>query len=135
MISQWLSFAFFLTAGLIHVGIFIIESILFQKPGGYKWFKVSEQHHAAVKIWAFNQGFYNLFLALGTFVGLYFIFQKQIMLAGLLTSFCGLSMIGAGVALWFSEPKLRRGALLQILPPLFGFATLALHVVDRLSQR
>lgn len=125
---EWISFFFFFLAALIHVYFFILESYLFQKPGGYKYFKVPEKDHALVKIWAFNQGFYNLFLAMGTFAGLYFIFQKQVMLAGVLTSFCGLSMIGAGLTLWFSAPHLRKGALLQMLPPIIGFAFLFFHV-------
>ena len=127
MIVQWLSFAFFFLAALIHVGFFVMESILFQKPGGHKIFKVTEAEHAAVKVWAFNQGFYNLFIAIGTFVGLTLIFQKQFFVAGIMTGFCGLSMIGAGVVLWFSAPRLRRGALIQMIPPILGFIFLSFH--------
>ena len=129
MIVQWLSFTFFFIAALIHVGFFIMESILFQKPGGHKLFKISESEHAAVKVWAFNQGFYNLFIAIGTFIGLRLIFQKQFFVAGIMTGFCGLSMIGAGVVLLFSAPRLRRGALIQIIPPLLGFFFLSFHAL------
>jgi putative membrane protein len=128
MKAEWISFFFFAIAGLIHIGFFVAESFLFQKPNGYKLFKLSEKDHAAVKVWAFNQGFYNLFLGLGTFLGLAFIFKKQVMLAGVLTSFCGLSMIGAGLVLWLSAPQLRRGALAQMIPPALGFFFLAFHV-------
>lgn len=126
--AQWLSFFCFFIAALIHIGFFIIESFLFQRPGGHKFFKMPEQDHRAVKTWAFNQGFYNLFIAIGTFVGLAFIFQKQVMLAGVLVSFCGFSMIGAGGVLWLSAPHLRRGAYLQMIPPLLGFFFLMFHV-------
>lgn len=128
MIAQWLSFIFFAIAGALHLGFFVMESVLFQKKGGHKLFKLAEQDHAAVKVWALNQGFYNLFLALGTFLGLYFVLQKQVMVAGVLTGFCGFSMIGAGLVLWFSAPQLRRGAMLQILPPVFGFFALYFHI-------
>jgi putative membrane protein len=127
MIIQWLSFAFFFLAALIHVGFFVMESILFQRPGGHRILKISESDHAAVKIWAFNQGFYNLFIAIGTFVGLTLIFKKQFFVAGIMTGFCGLSMIGAGLVLWFSSPRMRRGALIQIIPPLLGFIFLSFH--------
>lgn len=127
MIVQWLSFFFFFLAALIHVGFFIMESILFQRPGGHKIFKMSESDHNAAKVWAFNQGFYNLFIAIGTFVGLTLIFQKQFFVAGIMTSFCGLSMIGAGVVLWISAPHLRRGALIQMVPPILGFICLSFH--------
>lgn len=125
---EWISFFFFAVAAVLHVLFFVMESILFQRPNGYKLFQVSEKNHEAVKPWAFNQGFYNLFLGLGTLAGLYFVLSKQIMLAGVLTGFCGFSMIGAGVVLWFSAPHLRKGALAQALPPLLGFVFLFFHI-------
>lgn len=127
MIVKWMSFIFFFIAALIHVGFFVLESVLFQKPNGYKYFKLQEKDHAAVKVWALNQGFYNLFLALGVFLGMSFIFQKQFFVAGVLIAFCGLSMVGAGLVLWFSAPQLRKGALIQIIPPLIGFIFLSFH--------
>lgn len=128
MFVQWMSFVCFFVAAVIHVIFFVVESILFQRPDGYSYFKMPEQDHKAAKVWAFNQGFYNLFLAIGTFVGLLMIFQKKIMLAGVLVSFCGMSMLGAGIVLWFSAPHLRRGAYVQIIPPLLGFFFLFFHV-------
>ena len=67
---EWISFFFFFVAAAIHLMFFVIESILFQRKGGHKVFKIKETDHEAVKIWAFNQGFYNLFLSLGMFLGL-----------------------------------------------------------------
>jgi putative membrane protein len=133
MFVQWMSFFFFAVAGLLHVLFFVMESILYQRPHGYKIFKTSPDHHQAVKPWALNQGFYNLFLALGMFVGLYFVLSKQIMLAGVLVGFCGLSMIGAGLVLWFSAPNLRRGALIQLVPPTLGFFFLGFHIARFLA--
>jgi putative membrane protein len=128
MKAEWISFTFFLIAALVHIGFFVIESFLYQKADGYKYFKVTPEQHLATKVWAKNQGYYNLFLALGVLLGLYFIFKKQVMIAGVVTSYCGLFMIGAGVALWLTEPRMRRGALLQIVPPLLGFIFLFFHV-------
>lgn len=125
---QWISFGFFAFAGVIHLGFFILESILFQKKGGHRLFGVSEVHYPAVKVWAMNQGFYNLFLALGTFWGLSLVIQKQVVSAGILTGFCGLSMLGAGIVLWVSSPHLKKAALFQTLPPLFGFIFLYFHI-------
>ena len=128
MKAEWVSFLFFGLAGILHLGFFILESVLFPRKGGHKLFKVSEANHAVVKIWAINQGFYNLFLALGTFVGLYFVLVGKILLAATLISYCGFSMIGAGLVLWFTAPQLRRGALIQALPPLLGFFFLYFHI-------
>jgi len=126
--AEWISFFLFALAAFVHIGFFVAESFLFQRSGGHRLFGVKESEVPAVRIWAFNQGFYNLFLALGTFVGLYFVLKMQIMLAGVLTGFCALSMIGAGIVLWWSAPRLRRFALLQITPPLLGLLFLYFHV-------
>lgn len=128
MVTQWLSFMLFALAGFIHIGFFIFESFVLQRPGAHKILKLSESEHTAVKVWAFNQGFYNLYIAIGTFVGLYFVLTKQVMYAGLLTSYCGVMMIGAGVILGVSSPQLRKWALLQIAPPLLGFIFLFFHI-------
>ncbi len=125
---EWISFGFFVVAGVAHVGFFVLESILFQRNGGHRLFAVSEAHYPSVKVWAMNQGFYNLFLALGTFYGLVLVVQKQFVAAGILIGFCGLSMIGAGIVLLISAPHLKKGALLQVLPPLGGFLFLYFHI-------
>ena len=119
MAFKWVSFGFFAVAGLLHILFFVIESILFQKPDGYKYFKMSEQDHKGAKLLAQNQGFYNVFFAIGMAAGLFLDLQPLVV-------FCGLSMIGAGVVLWVTAPRLLRGALIQMLPPLFGFIFLFL---------
>ncbi len=125
---EWVSFIFFAIAAGLHILFFVMESILFQKANGYKIFKLKETDHSAAKIWAFNQGFYNLFLAIGMIIGLYFVIAGRREAAGLLVSFSGLSMMGAGLVLYFSAPHLRRGAWAQMLPPAFGFFFLAFHI-------
>lgn len=122
MTFKWISFGFFAVAGLLHVLFFVIESILFQKPDGYRYFKMSEQDHKGAKLWAQNQGFYNLFFAFGMGAGL---ILDQL----LLVVFCGLSMIAAGIVLWVTAPRLLRGALIQMIPPLLGFVFLFLPQV------
>jgi len=122
MAFKWISFGFFAVAGLLHVLFFVIESILFQKPDGYKYFKMSEQDHKGAKLWAQNQGFYNLFFAFGMGAGLIFDLQALVI-------FCGLAMIAAGIVLWVTAPRLLRGALIQMVPPLLGFVFLFLPQV------
>lgn len=99
----------FFIAAVAHVLFFVIESFFFQKENGYRYFKMQPQDHKPVKVWALNQGFYNLFLALGIFAGL--LLKQDVLLV-----FCALSMVGAGLVLWFSARHLRRGAIVQILP-------------------
>ncbi|NOK21833.1 DUF1304 domain-containing protein [Corallococcus carmarthensis] len=61
---------FAVIAALIHVLFFVMESIVFSRPTVWQRFGVKSQADADVlKGMAFNQGFYNLFLALGVLVG------------------------------------------------------------------
>lgn len=125
-IVKWISFIFFGLAGFIHIGFFIFESFILPKKDGYS---------PQVKIWAFNQGFYNLFLAIAMFMGLYYVRQFDIKTAGAFVSFSGLSMIAAGLVLMYSYRKMWKMALVQMVPPMIGFVFLALHVIDRLSLK
>jgi putative membrane protein len=126
---EWISFFLFGIAALIHFGFFFFEAILYQRRGFHEKLRISERDHELQKVWAFNQGFYNLYLSVGTLTGLYFVMQKQIMLAGVLTSFCGVSMIVSGCVLWLSVPRLRVAALVQAIPPMLGFLFLSFHIV------
>ena len=57
-------------AGLVHVAIFAMESVLFTRPAVFRRFRVRDAAEAAsIRPWAFNQGFYNLFLAVGAIGG------------------------------------------------------------------
>jgi len=58
------------TAAGLHVVFFLFESVLFRRPKIQERFRVAPSVAEAVRPWAFNQGFYNLFLALGCFAGL-----------------------------------------------------------------
>ena len=48
-----------------HIGFFVLESFFWDKPLGRKIFRQSEAMASTTKVLAFNQGFYNLFLAAG----------------------------------------------------------------------
>jgi putative membrane protein len=130
---EWVSYFFFFIAALIHVYIFVLESFLFQKPEGYKAFKMKKEDHEAAKQWALSQGVYNLFLAIAMFMGLYYVNQLEIKTAGAMVSFSGLSMITAGVVLLVTNKKMIKGALIQIVPPLLGFFFLAFHIIEKIK--
>jgi len=68
---------------------------------------------------AFNQGFYNLFLALGVGAGLA-ILGINSTIAFTLMLFSALSMVGAGAVLFFSVKTSRRASIIQAGPPLLG---------------
>jgi putative membrane protein len=112
-------------AGFVHVLIFCMESLWWTTSKVRERFRQTPEQADATRLFAFNQGFYNLFLAIGTFAGL------ALMLTGHprsgLTLICWncLSMVGAAIVLTASAPQLRRGALIQGAAPLL-FLLLAL---------
>ena len=59
-----------LVAALVHIYIFVLESILWTTPRARASFGLaSEQEAITTRELAYNQGWYNLFLAIGTVVG------------------------------------------------------------------
>jgi putative membrane protein len=57
-------------AALVHVYIFVLESLRFTAPSSMKAFGITSMQDArTMRPWAFNQGFYNLFLAVIAVVG------------------------------------------------------------------
>lgn len=117
------SFFIFLT-GLFHVLFFKKESIDFIKKRAYKDFLLKQEEAEIAKLWAYNQGFYNLFLALGLFFSLYLIHGPDPMGGKLLARFASLSIVGAGLVLRISAPQKAFVALaIQALPALLAFVT------------
>jgi putative membrane protein len=110
---------FAIVAGVIHVLIFAMESVLFGRPAIQRTFLGSAPSSPQLKLFAFNQGFYNLFLAIGAIGG--------VIAAGTggsaVALFCCGCMVAAGVVLIASSARLWRGALVQIVPA--GIALLA----------
>ena len=107
-----------LLAGVIHVLIFCMESVWWTTPKVRGRFRQSLEQANATKLFAFNQGFYNLFLALGTFGGLALVLMGYRGYGLTLVAWSCLSMLGAAIVLVVSAPQLRRGALIQGAAPL-----------------
>jgi putative membrane protein len=116
-------------AGLIHVFIFLLESVLWNRPSTWKRFGVKSQGEADVlRPMAYNQGFYNVFLALGAGAGLVMLASSTVQQAGAaLSIFVLLSMLLASIVLLFSNPKLGRAAL-QGAAPLIGLIFLIIAI-------
>ncbi|MGW1341680.1 DUF1304 domain-containing protein [Kribbella sp. NPDC002412] len=106
---------FVVLAGVFHLAVFAMESLLFRKPSTYRRFLVKDETEAAVAApWAFNQGFYNLFLALGALGGLIAGGDKGHAIA-LFSCAC---MAGAGLVLIASDLRMLRAAAAQAVPPI-----------------
>jgi putative membrane protein len=119
-------------AGLIHVFIFVLESVLWGRPSTWKRFGVRSQDEADVlRAFAYNQGFYNVFLALGAGAGLVMIGSANVQAEGIaLSIFVLLCMLLASIVLVTSNPKLARAAATQGVVPLIGLVFLIVALVS-----
>jgi putative membrane protein len=117
-----------LLAGVVHVLIFCMESLWWTSPKVRARFRQSAEQAETTRLFAFNQGFYNLFLALGTFAGIALVLMGHPRSGLTLVSWNCLFMLGAAIVLVASAPQMRRGAFIQGAAP-FLFLLLALvHV-------
>ncbi|MBT2567934.1 DUF1304 domain-containing protein [Arthrobacter sp. ISL-85] len=117
MILASLLFAFL--AGALHVFIFTMESLTWTRPATWKRFGVASQSDAeATRSLAYNQGFYNLFLAIGAFIGVGLVAfggagsGQDVAGWTLLFTCCG-SMLLAAAILAFTGRKYLRAAATQ----------------------
>lgn len=113
-------------AALIHVYIFVLESVRWTHPSTRRIFGTTAETAEITRPLAFNQGFYNLFLAILTVIGIVVAAAGSdpigiaLMLAG-----TG-SMLGAALVLILSDRSKARAAIVQGLFPLIAVVLLAL---------
>lgn len=120
-----------LVAAVIHLYIFLLESVLWTKPSTMRTFGIRDPKDAEVlRPMAFNQGFYNAFLALGTGIGLVLLgtgFSRE---GGVAIALFALgSMVLAAVVLVASNPKMVRAAIVQGAAPLLALVFLLLSLL------
>lgn len=118
-------------ASLIHVYIFWMESVTWTAPGTWRRFGIASQDDAeTIKPMAYNQGFYNGFLAIGGLAGIVLAASPLLHQAGIaMELFAGLSMVLAATVLVISSPKLARAAVLQGALPLIGIVLIAIGLL------
>ena len=109
-------------AAVVHVYIFWLESLAFATTGR-KAFGIGAAEAAVMKPWAFNQGFYNLFLAIVTAVGIALAGSHREAGIALVLAGTG-SMLAAATVLVASDRTKARGAVVQGTFP--GLALIAL---------
>jgi putative membrane protein len=106
-------------AALIHLWFFAMESIWFLRESVWRRFGLTSQDEAAlVASFAYNQGFYNLFLAVGVAVGLTLVASGDPTSGRAVVLFACGSMVAAGVVLVLHSSAFLRAAAIQALPPL-----------------
>ncbi|AHC25357.1 MULTISPECIES: DUF1304 domain-containing protein [Mycobacteriaceae] len=116
-------------AALLHVYIFVMESVTWTSPRTRATFGMSADEAAATKELAFNQGFYNLFLAIVSAIGIAAVAMGHSGIgAALILAGVG-SMLAAALVLLISSPDKARAAISQGLFPLIAVVLLVIHLV------
>ena len=115
--------AFAALAALVHVYIFVLESVRWQHPDTRRVFGTTEETAAVTQPLAYNQGFYNLFLAIGTAVGVAMMGSNRDAGVALVALACG-SMVAAALVLVTSDLSKLRAAVVQGLFPALALVSL-----------
>ena len=124
MITTALVFA--ALAALLHVYIFVMESLTWTSPRTRATFGTTEAEAETTKLLAFNQGFYNLFLAVVTGVGIIAVALGHTGIGASLV-FAGVgSMTAAAVVLVASDRGKARAAATQGTLPAIAIVLLLL---------
>lgn len=108
-------------AALIHVYIFFLESFAWTRPGTRATFGTTQEEAEATRSMAFNQGFYNLFLAILVALGIVLVAVGRLDVGATLVLAGAGSMASAALVLFRTSPS-NRGAALKSAPARPGCA-------------
>ena len=116
-------------AALLHVYIFVMESLTWTTPRTRAVFGTSAEEAETTRLLAFNQGFYNLFLAIVSVIGITAIAMGHKAVGAALV-FAGVgSMLAAAVVLLASSPDKARAAVIQGTFPLIAVVLLVIALI------
>lgn len=127
MVTAGLIFA--ALAALLHVYIFVMESFLWTTPRVRATFGTTEEEAQTTKLLAFNQGFYNLFLAIVTATGGIAVSLGHTPVGSALVFAGAGSMVLAALVLLLSSPDKARAAITQGILPLIAVILLVIGLV------
>ncbi|MEV7631214.1 DUF1304 domain-containing protein [Microbacterium sp. NPDC089318] len=116
-------------AGALHVYIFVLESLRWTQPATRRIFGVpSEAEAETMRALAFNQGFYNLFLAVAAFLGAALVAGGH-RTTGVTLMLTGTGMmLAAALVLVLSDRSKLRAAATQGALPLLAVIALSLSI-------
>ena len=98
-------------AALLHVYIFVMESLTWTSPRTRATFGTTAEEAETTKVLAFNQGFYNLFLAIVTAIGIAAVVLGHTAVGAALVLAGVGSMAAAALVLLASSPDKARAAV------------------------
>ena len=115
-------------AALVHVYIFVLESVRWEHPATRKVFGTTAETAAVTQPLAYNQGFYNLFLAVVTASGVALLGSHREAAVALLLAGPG-SMVAAALVLVTSDGSKARAAVIQALFPALSLLSLLIWAI------
>ncbi|MFW2513442.1 DUF1304 domain-containing protein [Demequina sp. SO4-13] len=113
-------------AAAVHVFIFYLESAVWTGPRARAVFGTTEPEAQATRALAFNQGFYNLFLAIAVATGIVLVAAGQTAVGATLVFAGAGSMAAAALVLVLSDRAYVSAALKQGALPALAVLLLAL---------
>lgn len=118
---------FTVLAALLHVYIWVLESFRWNEPATRRTFGVSEEDARVLTPMAYNQGFYNLFLAIIALVGVALLRSEHGVGSALALAGTG-SMLAAAIVLVARDRSMARAALMQGTLPALAVLFLLLEL-------
>ena len=116
-------------AALVHVYIFTLESLTWTSARTRAVFGTTQESAAATRELAFNQGFYNLFLAAVTTVGIVVVATGNIAVGATLVLAGTGTMLLAALVLALSSPDKARSAVAQGAFPLLSVVAMVIGLL------
>nr|WP_255479690.1 DUF1304 domain-containing protein [Quadrisphaera sp. RL12-1S] len=114
----------------MHVWIFVLESLAWTSPRARRTFGLTREQAEATRQMAFNQGFYNLFLAVVAAAGVVVLLRGGPVGVGAALALAGAgSMAAAALVLALSDRSKLRAAAAQGTFPLLGVVALVVGLV------
>jgi putative membrane protein len=117
-------------AAAVHLYIFVLESLAWTGDRARATFGTTPEQARETRSMAFNQGFYNLFLAVEIAVGIVVVAAGGTAVGATLVFVGAGSMVAAGLVLLLSDRSKTRPALIQLTPPLLGIVALAVGLTS-----
>jgi len=110
--------------GALHVGFFLMESIWWRRPAVHRRFGVRTAEEAETNAFAlYNQGFYNLGIGVGAFIGIGLDIADDPAGAPVMFFACTI-MVLAAIVLVTARRSLARAAAIQGVPPVIALLAL-----------
>lgn len=116
-------------AALLHVYIFVLESFRWTAARTRAVFGTTQEQAETTRELAFNQGFYNLFLAVVTAVGIGMVATGHPSVGAALIFAGAGSMLAAALVLLTTSPDKARAAITQGTLPLIAVVLLAVGLL------